>query len=103
MSQSAPAELPESARIVTLPSPVCTRTAVSLPASLIEPSPVLASTSPPSIRPRMLPSPERSCAWPLTPSMSMEPSPLFAVTSEAAGTETISRAERLLKWKLKPE
>jgi hypothetical protein len=51
MSQSAPGALPGSAWMVTLPSPVCTFTLVSLPSSLIEPSPVFASTSPPSMRP----------------------------------------------------
>ena len=87
---------------MTLPSPVCTRRPVSLPSSLIDPSPVFASTSPPSIRPRMLPSPDRSCTWPVTLSMSIDPSPLFAAMSEDAGTETISLAERLWKWRLKP-
>ena len=102
MSQSPPGELPLSARIVTLPSPVWTRSPVSLPSSLIEPSPVFASTSPPSRRPRMLPSPERSCTRPVTLSMSIEPSPLFAAMSEDAGTETISLAERVWKCRLKP-
>ena len=85
MSQSAPGALPESAWIVTLPSPVWTRTLLSLPSRRIEPSPVLASTSPPSMRPRMLPSPDRSWTCPATRSMSIDPSPLFAETSEDVG------------------
>ena len=114
MSQSPPGALPGSARTVTLPSPERARTLVSLPAtvmlpspvstssapltpsSLMAPSPVCAVTSPPRRRPRMLPSPERSCMRPVTRSMSIDPSPLLAATSDEAGSETISFADRKL-------